>query len=197
MPSRDAHVDARRTASQVVRDIGEHAMALHTLATRGDRRDDRQTEREGYNLLTLRQSEMGVGGHVWKPGDDDMSLLPEYLRMIYDTTGWVCTNMYADEDRVVFKRPPAPIPVRGSGAQKRPPVLQWTLEMGRWLNAATHSLSYKSISFPDLANKADDKWGHKAPKQEQLENKIKSRDQARKRGDTVKWIRDTLEIGDR
>ena len=107
------------TATQAVEEFGRHAKALHTLATTGDRRDDRQHEKEGYNLLIMRQSLMGHGSHVWKPGDSDMSLLPSHVSSVYDTTGWVCINFFADNDRVVFKRPHPPLPVRGSGAQLR------------------------------------------------------------------------------
>ena len=111
-----------RTATQVVHDISTHAMALHTLATRGCRRDDRQDEREGYNLLTFSQTSLAAGdlnAHVWKAGEKDMTLLPQHVRSVYDCDGWECVNFYADGDGVVFKRPPAPIPVRGSGAQHR------------------------------------------------------------------------------
>ena len=192
--ARQQTTNTHRTATQVVHDIGVHALALHTLATKGDRRDDRQTEREGYNLLTLCQSMMGDGCHIWKTGDDDMSLLPEHIRMIYDTDGWVCINTYADDDHVVFKRPPVPVPVRGSGSQRRPPKFEWTVDMGRWLHTKTTTLAFKSVPFADLAREAEAKWGHKAPKQEQLENKIKSRDLALKRGGpAVKWIRDTMD----
>ena len=62
--------------------------------------------------------------------------------------------------------------------------------MGQWFDALTKSLSIKCISFAQLVQDADNKWGAKAPPQEVLENKIKSRDRARKRGDTVKWIKD-------
>ena len=68
--------------------------------------------------------------------------------------------------------------------------------MGRWLDTLTSSLNIKCIAFEQLARDAEDKWGHKAPPQEVLENKIKSRDRARKRGDTVKWIEDYRKEGD-
>ena len=109
----------KRTATQVMEEFALHAVALHTLATKGDRRDDRQHEREGYNLLILRQSLMGNGSHVWQAGDSDMSRLPSHVASVYDTTGWVCINTFTDKDRVVFKRPAPPLPVRGSGAQLR------------------------------------------------------------------------------
>ena len=62
--------------------------------------------------------------------------------------------------------------------------------MGQWFDALTQNLSIKCVAFAQLVKDADNKWGHKAPPQEVLENKIKSRDRARKRGDTVKWIKD-------
>ena len=105
----------KRTSSQVVRDIGVHGMAMYTLSTRGNVRGERHDERDGYNLLTFHKSVVGEG---WTSGDDDMSKLPSRVASIYDTTGWVCVNYYAD-GRVVIKRPPAPIPVRGSCAPRR------------------------------------------------------------------------------
>ncbi len=69
-----------------------------------------------------------------------------------------------------------------------------TLFCRRWLHAVTKTLTIKSCPFVELARQADQKWGAKAPKQEQLENKIKSRDLAvRRGGEAVKWIRDALE----
>ena len=65
--------------------------------------------------------------------------------------------------------------------------------MGRWFNRATHKLTYKSIPFGRLQRVADKKWGCKAPEVEHLQNKIKSRDKARKENRTVKWVLDTLD----
>ena len=62
--------------------------------------------------------------------------------------------------------------------------------MGKWYDGQTHSLNIKSISYAQLVRDAEQKWGYKAPPQEVLENKIKSRDKARKRGGTVRWITD-------
>ena len=107
------------TATEVVHGLVQHGKAMYTLSVVGNRRDDRADEREDYNLLTFRQSGMGEGAHEWSAGDSDMSLLPEHVRSIYDTTGWRCVNVYSDGDRVVFRRPPVPVPVRGSCAQKR------------------------------------------------------------------------------
>ena len=187
--------DGRRTVSQSVQDIGSYGMAMYTLATRGDRRDDRQHERENYNLMVFSQASMGEGSHVWKVGDTDMTLLPSKVKSIYDTTGWVCINRFADGDRFVLKRPAPPIPVRGSGTQRRRVPFVWTLEMGQWLDNLTSKYSFKSIAFADLVKKADAKWGYLAPPHHVLENKIKSRDTARKRGDTVRWIKQYKEAG--
>ena len=104
-----------RTATQVVNDIGKHGMALHTLATRGDRRNDRQHERDEYNLLKFGTS---LVGNSWTIGDADMCKLPKTISSVYDVRGWVCINTFAD-GRVVFKRPAAPLPARGCCAQQR------------------------------------------------------------------------------
>ena len=64
--------------------------------------------------------------------------------------------------------------------------------MGKWFNAKTHKLTYKSIPFGQLQRDADAMWGCKAPEVEHLQNKIKSRDTARKKNRTVKWVLDTL-----
>ena len=110
------------TAQQVVDTIGKHGLAMHTLSTRGSRRDDRQHEREGYNLLIFSQNKMLLhdpGAHVWRAGDEDMSLLPKYISTFYNTTGWRCINVMSDGDGVVFIRPPATMPVRGCSALVR------------------------------------------------------------------------------
>ena len=64
----------------------------------------------------------------------------------------------------------------------------WTSEMGRWFDSKTAQLNFKSIAFATLVYQAEGIWGYRAPPQEVLENKIKSRDAARKRGATVRWI---------
>ena len=71
--------------------------------------------------------------------------------------------------------------------------------MGVWLNKKTSKYSYKSIAFGALALQAEDLWGYKAPEQEHIQNKIKSRDNARKNNRTVKWVMDTQQhgLGDR
>lgn len=66
----------------------------------------------------------------------------------------------------------------------------WTTEMGRWLDGRTSTFTFKSIAFQQLVEDAEQLWGLRAPPQEVLENKIKSRDNARKKGYTVKWILD-------
>ena len=107
------------TATEVVDAISTEGKAMYTLSIVGNRGDDRQDERAGYNLLTFRQSLMGKNAHVWSRGDVDMGLLPKHITSVYDTTGWTCVNTYLDGDRVVFKRPPPRVPARGSCAQER------------------------------------------------------------------------------
>ena len=62
--------------------------------------------------------------------------------------------------------------------------------MSIWFHSVTKSLPYKSIPFVSLCEKAENKWGYRAPQVEHLENKIKSRDQAVKAGRVVKWVSD-------
>ena len=64
--------------------------------------------------------------------------------------------------------------------------------MGKWFNLKTHMLTYKSIPFGQLQVAAEKIWVIKAPEVENLQNKIKSRDAARKDDRTVKWVLDTL-----
>ena len=66
--------------------------------------------------------------------------------------------------------------------------------MGVWLHERTANLNFKSISFPALVREAQDLWGYVAPKQEHLENKIRSRDKARKEGRTVQWVKDSIAL---
>lgn len=172
-----------KTATQCVHTVRDHAHALYTLATKGDRRDDRQTEREGYNLLVFSQKQMcswDHNAHVWKRGDKDMSLLHPNISECHDTNGWVCINTYLDGDGVVFLRPPPPMLVRGCGAQRRVRQFKWTHDQGVWLQQRTHHLGFKNINFPDLAREAEDLWGYSAPKQEHIENRIKGREKAKK-----------------
>ena len=63
--------------------------------------------------------------------------------------------------------------------------------MGVWFHKATHNLNYKSTPFVSLALDAENIWGYAAPKQEHLENKIRSRDKAKKEGKTVAWVVNT------
>lgn len=173
------------TGTEVVTGVGVHAKALYTLSTVGARRDDRQHEREGYNLLVFSQKQMNkwdAKAHVWQYGDSDMTLLPKQISAVYDTTGWHCINTYADRDGVVFKRPPPPLPVRGCGAQRRRKNFKWTPEMGTWLQRKTYNLNPKSTPFVALALEAESIWGYKAPWQENIENRIKGRHKNHKEG---------------
>ena len=173
----------KRTCTQVVDGIGEYAKALYTLSTRGSRRDDRQHEREGYNLLVFSQHEMSKWdehAHVWKGGEMDMSLLPRKISCCYDTTGWKCVNTYLNGDGVVFLRPPPPMKVRGCGALCRRKNFKWSSEMNRWLHQRTCNTNMKSTPFVALALEAESKWGYSAPQQEHIENRIRGREKAKK-----------------
>ena len=123
--------------------------------------------------------------HVWKAGDDDMTLLPVKVTVFYNTTGWMCVNTCTDGDGVVFKRPPAPIKVCGCGTLHKRKNFVWGVDMGIRLHKHTAHLGFKSISFPALVRDAQDVWGYMTPKQENLENKIHSRDKTRKEGRTM------------
>ena len=175
----------KMTCTQTVEAIGNVAQALWTLSTTGSRRDDRQHEREGYNLLVFRQSKFtawDADAHVWQAGESDMTLLPSVIRACYDTTGWLCINTYSDKDGVVFLRPSPPLCVRGRGAARRRTNFKWTDTMGKWLHANTAHLSAKSLPLAQLAESAFKKWGHLAPEQEHILNRIKGRDKAKKEG---------------
>ena len=184
-PRKRPRTDAqeRRTCTQVVDGIGDHARALYTLSTRGSRRDDRQHEREGYNLLVFSQHEMSKwdkNAHVWKGGETDMSLLPRNISCCFDTTGWECVNTYLNGDGVVFLRPPPPMKVRGCGALGRRKNFRWTVEMNQWLHQRTRNTNMKSTPFVALALEAESKWGYSAPQQEHIENRIRGREKAKK-----------------
>ena len=97
----------------------------------------------------------------------------------------------ADGDGVVFVRPPAPLPFRGCDALRRRKNFKWTTSMGVWLQSATHHLTYKSVPFATLVKEAYTIWGYEAPEQEHIENKIRSREKAKKEGRTVQWVVDT------
>ena len=173
----------KRTCTQVVDGIGEYAKALYTLSTRGSRRDDRQHEREGYNLLVFSQHEMSKWdehAHVWKGREVDMSLLPRKISCCYDTTGWKCVNTYLNGDGVVFLRPPPPMKVRGCSALCRRKNFKWSSEMDRWLHQRTCNTTMKSTPFVALALEAESKWGYSAPQQEHIENRIRGREKAKK-----------------
>ena len=66
--------------------------------------------------------------------------------------------------------------------------------MGKWFHSKTSKLAYKSISFGEMVRLAEARWGYKAPQQEHLEGRIKSRDAARKKNRVVKWVRDALDM---
>jgi hypothetical protein len=51
-----------------------------------------------------------------------------------------------------------------------------------WLQERTHNLNYKSCPFPAMTRDAESEWGRLAPKQENLENRIKGREKAKKEG---------------
>ena len=186
-----------RTTTDVVHDIGNHGMALYTLSTRGSRRNDRQYEREDYNLIIFSRKQMlswdPTRSHTWRAGDKDMALLHENIRSFYDTTGWEVINTMADGDGVVFRRPPPPVNVRGCGALAKRKNFVWTKDMSKWLMKRTHHLTFKSTPFVALVLQAEQLWGYTAPKQEHIENKIHSRDTASKEGRTVQWVKDADE----
>ena len=124
-----------------------------------------------------------------------MSLLPTAITAIRDVKGWECINKLMDGDSIVFKRPSPTLTSRGSGsARGRKKFKWWNVDMSRWLHDATECLAYKCVPFVSLLEEAQLKWGYKAPEQEHLENKIKSRDKARKDGRTVQWIKDIHEV---
>lgn len=181
---------------QTVDDIGRHAKALYVLSTVGTRRDDRQHEREGYNLLVLSQNKMcqwNPDAHVWRSGDTDMSKLHPLISAFYNTDGWICINTYADGDGVVFKRPSPAVSVRGCGALARRKNFHWTVDMGKWLHRQTHNLGMKQVPFTQLVQDAEVLWGYEAPKLEHLQNKIKSREQAKKEGrPPPRWVLDAV-----
>ena len=163
------------------------------MSTRGSRRDDRQYEREDYNLLVFSQKQMlswDSKAHIWRAGDKDMSLLHPNIAAFYDTTGWQVVNTMADDDGVVFFRPPPPVMVRGCGALARRKNFNWTEEMGKWLHQRTDRLAFKAIPFAALVMEAQRMFGYSAPKLEHLENRIRGRDKAQKEGRTVQWVLD-------
>ena len=120
-----------------------------------------------------------------------MSRMPKNIACCYDTTDWECVNTYADGDGVVFERPLPPMVVRGCGALPRRKNFNWLKPMSVWLQSKTHHLGFKSVPFAHLVEEADDKWGYIAPKLEHLQNKIKSREKAKKDGrPPPQWVRD-------
>ena len=160
---------------------------MYGLAARGVGAD--YPERDGYNLMTFKQSDLVLWGskHVWEAQSTDMSKLPEAITSIRNVQHWTCVNTYVDGERVVFKRAAPDLFCRGCRASRRRKKFVWTQEMTDWFAAASCGLAKKSIPFVPLSEEAWDKWGYRAPQQEHLENRIKSRDQARKKGKRVKW----------
>ncbi len=181
-------INPNLTHSQLCVRIDQHAVALRTLATRGDH--ESYEERDGYNLITLKQSDLRRWGskHDWKAGDADISRLPKAVSCVYNVTGWTCVNTSLNGDRVIFKRPAPPLTCRGSGAAKRRRKFTWTSDMHAWLYKNTKELACKCVPFVALAVEAQQRWGYRAPEMEHLENAIKGRDKARKEGRVVRWI---------
>ena len=164
-----------------------HTRAVYTLASRGE--GDSFAERDGYNLMTFRQSDLLRWGskYKWKAGCTDMSHLPEAVSATRNVANWSCVNTSVGGNRVVFKRASPGLRCRGCAATARRTKFKWTEEMTIWFNNRTRHLVKKSIGFVELRDEAFVKWGCRAPEQEHLENRIKSRDQARKEGREVKW----------
>ena len=174
------------TATEACTGIDLEAHALYSLASRGE--GATFDERDGYNLFTFKRSDLTAWGcnYDWKPGCDDMSLLPAAITSIRNVDDWFCVNTYTD-GRVVFKRAAPALYCRGSRAAPRRTKFAWTKAMSEWFAKITHGLQKKSIQFVEMAEQAQDKWGHLAPEQEHMVNRIKSRDKARKEGKRVKW----------
>jgi len=239
------------TVQQTVRGIGDHGRALYTLATRGDRQSDRQSQRDGYNLLSFRQKVIlgwvGVGwvGEVYTyisythrtlkvgcnrclirsdgrvsttirtagappspftphpltpylhpstftlyplPSSLSPSPLPSTLSLLSHLP---LTHPHSTH-RIVILRPPGRMPFRGDGSQRRITQLQWSTEMLQWFHHRTKGLSQKAVPFVALVEEAQTRWGHLAPQQHHMENKLKSRDAAEKEGRTVAWVMHVL-----
>ena len=65
--------------------------------------------------------------------------------------------------------------------------------MGKWLHKQTHNLGIKQVPFQGLVRDAEVLWGYEAPKLEHLQNKIKSREQAKKeRRPPPRWVLDAM-----
>ena len=160
----EAQAPVSKTISQTVTAFGNHARALHTLATRGNQQSNRQFERDGYNVITFKQADLFDWGATSPCVPGELACLPKAVSAVYDTTGWICINKFVD-GRVVMLRPPAPVPTRGDGAQKRRKKFEWTLDMGRWFVEKTQGQAAKTIPFVALVEEAEDRWGYLAPEQ--------------------------------
>ena len=125
----EAQAPVNKTISQTVTAFGNHARALHTLATQGNQQYC-QFERDGYNVITFKQADLFDWGATSPCVPGELACLPKAVSAVYDTTGWICINKSVD-GRIVMLRPPAPVPTRGDGAQKRRKKFEWTLDMGR------------------------------------------------------------------
>ena len=177
------------TTTQLCNKIDSEARALYGLAARGA--GSHYAERDGYNLLTYKASDLVAWGsdHRWAPGHTDMTKLPDAITSIRDVSQWSCVNVTPDGSHVVFKRLAKNLFCRGSRASARRTKFKWTIEMSDWFAAATAGLGKKSIPFVPLRDEASERWGARAPEIENLQNRIKSRDQARKEGRRVAWDR--------
>ena len=169
------------TATQTCERVGREALALRALVTRGDH--ESYCERDGYNLITYKQSDLNKWGgqHVWQAGDDNMSLLPTSVSSVRDVKGWKCINCLMDGDGVVFERPAPNLTRRGSGAAPRRHNFAWTDSMITWFDNATAGRAKKTIPFAALALAAEEKWGCRAPEIEHLQNKINGRDKKKQK----------------
>ena len=173
------------TATETCTGINLQAHALYSLAARGE--GATFAERDEYNLLKYKHSDLTAWGsrYDWKPGCN-VSHLPVTITSVRNVDDWICVNVFAD-GTVVFKRLSPPLYCRGSRAAPRRTKFVWTPVMSQWFANRTHGLHKKSIQFVEMSEEAHDRWGHLAPDQEHMENRIKSRDQARKEGRRVAW----------
>ena len=173
------------TATETCTGINLQAHALYSLAARGE--GATFAERDEYNLLKYKHSDLTAWGsrYDWKPGCN-VSHLPVAITSVRKVDDWICVNVFAD-GTVVFKRLSPPLYCRGSRAAPRHTKFVWTPVMSQWFANRTHGLHKKSIQFVEMSEEAHDRWGHLAPDQEHMENRIKSRDQARKEGRRVAW----------
>ena len=186
--------EAVLTKTQARDKILRRVRALYTLASRGE--EATHEERDGFNLIAIERSDLVRWGssHEWKRGCTDMSHLPEAVTAVRNVKDWSCVNTSVGGTTVFFKRKAPAIRCRGCGASERRKRFKWTPDMNVWLHKATSHLHKKSIGFTELAAEAFRKWGHSAPEYEHLNNRIKSRDQARKEGREVRWVTTSVDL---